>query len=286
MEDTDLENAKVLPHLQEQSEDVDTNYSPNNPPWSSFVAVLVWIVSVAFIFIVPSLLLGIYFLRNSVKVSGNKELIEVILKDPWAIAIGIGGTFLAHIFTIALAWAVITKFNRYSFTKMLGWKWGGFKYWHALIFLFGVYGIALTLASLLGSHDNEMLQILRSSRTAVFLIAFLATFSAPIVEEVVYRGILYSAFQRTFSVPVAVFAVTFVFAMVHVRQYYPDFATIISILLLSLLLTLIRVKTDNLLPCIAFHFVFNAAQSALLILQPYLPEILDDTKIESLILFP
>ena len=80
MEDTDLENAKVLPHLQEQSEDVDTNYSPNNPPWSSFVAVLVWIVSVAFIFIVPSLLLGIYFLRNSVKVSGNKELIEVILR--------------------------------------------------------------------------------------------------------------------------------------------------------------------------------------------------------------
>jgi membrane protease YdiL (CAAX protease family) len=65
--------------------------------------------------------------------------------------------------------------------------------------------------------------------------------------------------------------VTFLFAAVHVPQYMPDYATIISISLLSLIITLIRVKTDNLLPCIVFHTVFNGLQSVLMILQPYLP---------------
>ncbi len=42
------------------------------------------------------------------------------------------------------------------------------------------------------------------------------------------------------------------------------------IVLLSLTLTLIRVKSDNLLPCIVLHTIFNGVQSALLIAQPYL----------------
>jgi membrane protease YdiL (CAAX protease family) len=44
------------------------------------------------------------------------------------------------------------------------------------------------------------------------------------------------------------------------------------IVLLSLVLTLIRVWTGNLLPCIILHTVFNGSQSLLLLLQPYLEE--------------
>ncbi|MEO6587861.1 MAG: CPBP family intramembrane glutamic endopeptidase, partial [Pyrinomonadaceae bacterium] len=120
-----------------------------------------------------------------------------------------------------------------------------------------------------GEQDNELLRILRSSRTAVILIAIMATFTAPIVEELIYRGILYSAFQRTFGVKLAVILVTLAFALVHVPQYWGDFVSISMICLLSLILTLVRVKTDNLLPCIVLHFVFNGIQSLVLILEPY-----------------
>jgi hypothetical protein len=37
-------------------------------------------------------------------------------------------------------------------------------------------------------------------------------------------------------------------------------------------LTLIRVYTKNLLPCIVLHTIFNAFQSLLLIFEPYLQE--------------
>jgi hypothetical protein len=110
--------------------------------------------------------------------------------------------------------------------------------------------------------------MLQSSRSAVYIVAFIATFTAPIVEEVVYRGVLYSAFQRTLGVPAAFIIVTFMFAVVHVPQYYPSFPTIFLLTLLSLILTGIRVKTGNLLPCIILHTVFNALQSGFLLLEP------------------
>ena len=101
-------------------------------------------------------------------------------------------------------------------------------------------------------------------------MAFIATFTAPFVEEVVYRGVLYSAFQRTLGVTAAFLLTTFLFALVHVPQYWPSYSTIFLLALLSLTLTSIRVKTSNLLPCIVLHTLFNGTQSALLILEPYI----------------
>jgi membrane protease YdiL (CAAX protease family) len=156
---------------------------------------------------------------------------------------------------------------------MLGWKFNNFKIWHTIVVVVEIFALAGILTSYFGETDNELLRILRSSRTAVILIAILATFTAPIVEEVVYRGVLYSALQRTVGVWMAVFLVTLLFAVVHVPQYLPDYVAISMICLLSLILTLVRVWTKNLLPCIVLHFVFNGIQSVFLVLEPYLPKV-------------
>src|SRR5690606_2955976 len=98
----------------------------------------------------------------------------------------------------------------------------------------------------------------------------MATFTASIAEEFVYRGIVYSSFQRTFGVPAAFLFVTLLFVIVHVPQYYPSYSTIFLLVLLSVILTLIRVVSGNLLPCIILHTLFNAFQSVLLLLEPYI----------------
>ena len=165
---------------------------------------------------------------------------------------------------------------------MLGWEWGGYKWWQTTLIFIGlmasVFIVAAVATSIFGEQDNDFLKMLRSSRYVVFLVAIIATFSAPIVEEVVYRGVLYSSLQKALNVPMAVFLVTLVFAVVHFPQYWGSHATLIALTFLSLLITMIRVKTNNLLPCIVFHFVVNGIQSILLVLQPYLPETLNTTK--------
>lgn len=252
--------------------------SPNNPPWNSGVAFVFWIVSVIFIAVIPSLLIIPYILQQNIKFSEAERLKEMATTDPTAIVIAIAGTMLAHILTLILGWMIVTRMNKYPFFETLGWKWGGFRVWHAIALFFGVFMLAGTLSYFLGAPDNEMQKIIRSSRTAALAVAFLATLTAPLVEEVIYRGVLYSAFQRTFNKTNAVIFVTVIFASVHFLQYYPNYSVLISITLLSLIITLIRAKTDNLLPCFAFHTLINGIQSIAIVFAPYLPESLDPTQ--------
>jgi membrane protease YdiL (CAAX protease family) len=244
--------------------------SPNDPPWNTPAAVGVWLASVVFILVLPNLFLLPYLSAQNTHFANSKELLDFVLSDRTAILINVLAIIPAHILTLLLAWLVVTRFRRFDFRKTLGWTWGGVAWWHYIVILAVFFAIAGIVSSFFPEQENDLTRILKSSRTAVYIVAFMATFTAPVVEEVIYRGILYSAFQRTFNGPVAVLIVTLLFAMVHVPQYYPSYSTILLLTLLSLVLTLVRAGSGNLLPCIVLHFLFNGIQSAALILDPWL----------------
>jgi uncharacterized protein len=244
-------------------------FSPNNPPWGSFIAVMVWLASIAFILFVPYFCALPYLLSLNIKLEDKAGLLHVLQNDPTAILISIAAVIPAHILTLALSWVVVTNANKYSFKEILGWRWAGFNIWTSVAIIGLFYIFAAVLANFLPEQDNDFLRMLRSSRSVVYVAAFLATFTAPLVEEVIYRGVLYSAFQRSIGTGGAVALVTTLFALIHVPQYYPSAASIILICVLSLTLTLIRARTKNLLPCIALHMVFNGTQALLLILAPF-----------------
>lgn len=244
--------------------------SPNNPPWNSLTAFLSWIGSVFFLILSTNVAVGVYLALQKPPVADAGSLQEFLKTDPTALLLQIASVIPAHILTIAMAWAVITRFGKYSFTEMIGWKWGGFNIGYIILIVIGFYALAWLLTSYFGEQDHELTRILKSSRNAVYFVAFMATFTAPLVEETVYRGILYSAFQRTFGVSLAVVAVTALFAGVHFIQYWNSPVALLLVTLLSLALTLIRVKSDNLLPCIVLHTIFNGVQAFLLIVEPYI----------------
>ena len=240
--------------------------TPNNPPWNSLVAFGVWFLSVFAILFFPAIFIIPYIIVN------RQTSAEAIQNDNTAILLNLIAIIPAHLFTLAVAWFVATRNGKFSLNETLGLKSGGFRWWYYPLVLIAFFVIAGGVNYFIPEGDNELLRMLRSSRTAVITVAILATFTAPLVEEVVYRGILYSAFQRTISVPWAVVVVTLLFAGVHFLQYWGSPGTIFLICVLSLILTLIRVKTDNLLPCIIMHTIFNGIQSIGLILEPYLPK--------------
>ena len=231
-------------------------------------------MSVLFVVFVPMIFVGPYVLQQGVDFGDSARLREFMMTDPTAVILQLAPIVLAHALTLALAWFVVTKFNTYSFRQTLGWKMNGFKVWHAVVITVLFYMLALALTIALGDVENEFDLLIKSSRYAVYLVAFFATFTAPLVEEVVYRGLLYSAFQRKFGVVLAIVLVTLLFTAVHVPQYSigsaPDYATVIALLLLSLTLTMIRVWSGNLLPCIVLHTIFNGIQSCILLAEPYL----------------
>ncbi len=248
---------------------VNQKPTPDNPPWNWVTASGVWLASILFL-VLPSIFVVFYAVAKKVDIGNAEALKDFVLNDPTAVLIQILLVIPAHILTLALAWMVVTRFNKFSFFETIGWKWGGFKAWHIVVIIAVFYLLAASLTAIFGEQDNELMRILRSSRLTLYAGAFLATFTAPIVEEVVYRGIIYSAFYKAFGVITAAIVAASLFAGVHFLEYSGDFTAIIMICLLSVVLTFIRIRTKNLLPCIVFHTVFNGLQSVLLILQPLL----------------
>lgn len=259
----------------------ETGPTPDNPPWGSWAALGVWFTSILFVVVFPMILLAPYLASNGI-LSQRDQLEAFVKSDPTAVFLQILAIIPAHLLTIALAWLVVTGNRKYSFREMLGWQWGGFRVYHAVIVSILFYAIALGAVAIFGDVENEFEIMLKSSKYVVYLVAFFAVFTAPIVEEVVYRGLLYSAFQRTMGKVLAVILVTFLFAVIHAPQYSmgltPDYAVMSVLLLLSLTLTLIRVKTDNLLPCIVLHTVFNAFQSVIMISEPLIRPYVENTE--------
>lgn len=242
--------------------------TPNNPPWNLPIAFFVWGISITLLIFFNTASVLLYALSKNVK----QEEFQRILDDPIAILIGVSSVIPAHIFTLILCWYVVTQKGKFSAAQTLGSKWGGFHLGYCLLSVFVFYAIFGTLLYYVGAEDNELTKILRSSRAVVYVLSFLAVITAPVVEETVHRGILYSALQRSVGVPFAIIITSFIFAAIHFVQYQASIVALIMICLLSLGLTLIRWKSGNLLPCIVTHLIFNGLQAVGLILEPYLPQ--------------
>jgi uncharacterized protein len=246
--------------------------SPDNPPWSSGMAIALWGFSVLLILVVPAVFLLPYVITAFPGSASDPDTLSNLLRnDKTAILLQVAGILPAHLLTLLAAFFVVTRKREFSFREMLGWSSGGTRWWVYPAILIGFLAIAGVFTVYVPEEDNDLLRILRSSREAVYLVAIMATFTAPIVEEVIYRGVVYSAFQRSMGVTAAFLLVTALFAVVHVPQYYPSVSTIVLLTLLSVTLTAIRVFSGNLLPCIILHTLFNGFQSIMLIIEPWLP---------------
>ncbi|MEP6788242.1 MAG: CPBP family glutamic-type intramembrane protease, partial [Acidobacteriota bacterium] len=182
---------------------VDLTPTPNDPPWGMFEAVGVWIASVLFIVFVPAFFLLPYLALHKPPITASEQIVEFAKNDPTAIFLQILAVLPAHLLTILLAWLVVTRARKFSFRETLGWQKGGFVWWHYAVILIAFFTIAGVVNSLAPEQENDLIRMLQSSRSVVYIVAFVATFTAPLVEEVVYRGVLYSAFQRVTGVPAA-----------------------------------------------------------------------------------
>lgn len=237
---------------------------PDNPPWGILVAVgivigsLILMLLLQFAFIIPyALSLG----------AGQDpaKLMEVLQTDKNVILLSILAVIPAHLLTLLLCWLVVTGAGKRPFWRTLGWGWsprlGATELVAWFLMALALLGVSFASVRIFGNQETDLERWLMSSQAARYAIAALATFTAPIVEEVVYRGVLYSALRRRVGEAASVVFVLALFAAIHVPQYKESWAAITTIVILSLVLTVVRARTGRLLPCVVIHFFFNGITS-------------------------
>lgn len=246
---------------------------PNNPPWGAVAGILTWLgsvvvlIGVTLLFVIPYV--AIYFPGGT-----KAELTQFLATDKTAILLQIVSVIPAHLLTLGIVWAVVTRFGKRPFWRALGFSWServGF--WTSAGLAIGLLALGLLLTKLIGGEATTIDQIVSSSTASRYTLAILAATTAPLIEELVYRGVLYSALHKVAGRLWAVFGVSVLFTLVHVLQYYNNIGVIIVISMLSLSLTLVRAFTGKLLPCFIIHLIFNGIQSVLIIIEPHLQSV-------------
>ena len=244
-----------------------------SPWWEVARAGLVWVGSVGLLLFVPVIVAIPYVVYRLTLVGPVTP--EAFAKDPMLIFFSAVGIIPAHLLTFLIGWLFVTGGGRYPFWKTIGFEWPQntsatigtlLSFLLALVLL----SVAWLLTSFYGGEKTELDLLIESSMPARFLLAFAAFATAPFVEELIYRGILYTALEKAAGMTIAVFVVSLLFAGVHVWQYRNNVAVISVITLLSFTLTLTRALTGKLMPAFIIHLIFNGIQSVLIVLGAFI----------------
>ncbi len=177
-------------------------------------------------------------------------------------------TFVAHAVTLLWCWQLIHRTSPQGIRPALGLDWcrpcwsrrGAFLLacaFAAPLFL----AVGAWLERHLPNAKTDLDRILAQGPSIRVAIACVAALSAPLVEEVVYRGVVFGGLQRRLGGRAAVVLVSLLFLAVHVPQYWGGWAGLTMLALLSLTLTLLRAATGSILPSVVLHYAFNGIQA-------------------------
>ena len=238
-------------------------------------AIGLWVLSILVLAVIPVLTLAPYLIYRVATAGSAAINPNVLTTDTMVLFYSVLGIIPAHVLTLYLAYLVVTEGGRRPFWKTLRWEWPQGTRPKTAILLsvliaVALYGLAYELTTLYGGEKTDLDRLIESSIYTRVATAFLAFATAPLVEEIIYRGVIYPAIEKVTGMGFAIAVVSMLFAGVHVWQYRTNIVVIIVITLLSIILTVARAVTGKLLPSFIIHLVFNGVQSVLIVLSGFL----------------
>jgi membrane protease YdiL (CAAX protease family) len=228
----------------------------------------VWIFSVLMILIVPTVFSIPYLIYRIVQAGPPTP--QALASDKGLIFYSVLGILPAHLLTLAVVWMIVTEGGRRPFRKTIGFEWPEnlgpmMSTLVSVLLAVLLFGLAFAITMLYGERKTDLDIMIESSIYARVATAFVAVATAPLAEELIYRGVLYRALEKAAGMGLAIPVVALLFAGVHVFQYRNNLAVITVITLLSITLTVVRAATGKVLPAFIIHLVFNGIQSVLIV---------------------
>ncbi len=242
-----------------------------NPSWGIPESAMLWLASYfAMLSSAVIAIVGFVFVAGwlGAAIPGGED----IVRHPPALVAGVLSSAVGHAITLLLAWVVVTDGGREPFLDAIGWGWGnGIGFRHVMATFGIVYAVTIAVGALVAEPETPFKQMLETSYGVRVAVGIVAVLTAPIAEEVVYRGVLYPAVARRFGAITSVVVVSALFLLVHAEQYASAPAIMLPLGLLSVALTTLRAMSGSIMPSVVLHLLFNGVQVALLLIVPDSP---------------
>jgi membrane protease YdiL (CAAX protease family) len=116
------------------------------------------------------------------------------------------------------------------------------------------------------SHGGVLSQLAREGGIGRLVLALVALFIAPPLEEFLFRGLMYRGFANSWGPRVAAVLVTLSFVALHVFETSDYWPAVVAIFTIALVTLAARLRTGSLAAAMASHFAYNGV----LVLTAYL----------------
>ena len=116
----------------------------------------------------------------------------------------------------------------------------------------------LIVSSFLPPENPPPIEKLLSSSSAMWIFAIFGVGVAPLFEEIIFRGFLFKVLWEMRGAKVAVPVTAFLFALLHVPQLWGSWAGVALIFVVGYILSLIRDRSNSLIPSLIMHTAYNA----------------------------
>jgi membrane protease YdiL (CAAX protease family) len=177
------------------------------------------------------------------------------------------GMLLAEVVAIShaagwlMAWLLVVRWHRRRFGAALAFKRQPAA---RLALAFGaailVYGVVMLPALVWPpppDRTNMFLEIFKAGGLNLLLLLVIAVVLAPLMEELLFRGLLLPALRRRLAFPAAALLTTLLFTALHFTQTGTYWPAVAGIFVCGAFLAWLRERTGSLWTPIAFHMGFN-----------------------------
>lgn len=172
---------------------------------------------------------------------------------------------LLYAMVLGYLYILVVAYYRLPFWRGLGWQ-------HLTgrrALQFAILGVLLSFGmefapTLLPDKSKFPLQQLLSSQAGAYALAVFAVLIAPLIEELLFRGMLFAFFERLVGVRFAIGGTALLFAALHVQEYQGAWNHVFLILVVGAVFSLVRGLTGSLGPSVVLHTSYNATQMIIL----------------------
>jgi hypothetical protein len=164
-----------------------------------------------------------------------------------------------YVFILGFLFLLARLQHQQPFWKSLGWQKPTGKQVAGYLLGGGGLAVGVSLAlQVLPDAKEFPLEKLFNSPIASYAIGAFAVSLAPVVEELVFRGLLFAILERAGGMPFAVVTTAILFAGLHMQEYWPAWHHMLMILAVGMVFSLARGTTGSLAPSIILHIGFNS----------------------------
>ena len=179
-------------------------------------------------------------------------------QSPTQVQIAIPSQFAAYGLWLAAVWALLRS-PAATFWQSVRWTWPDAGPWIYLALGPALALAAGLLANLLQAKNiqNNLMEQLLSDPVGCRLLVLFGVTGAPLIEELLFRGIMLPVALRSLGIPAALFATSIPFALMHGPMYDWSWQHLSLLVLVGIAFGLVRIRANSTLASTITHGAYN-----------------------------